>query len=110
MFISRKPMPAAVRARGRRFVQLAERAHQAGQQAQAEYFIDLAYEVMRGYDALVLVDALPDRGAPGTVHVQKLPGLVGADRMFMPAGTGSVTCTIVPMGSATGPLLCGVST
>ncbi|MBV9653936.1 MAG: hypothetical protein JOZ42_05180 [Acetobacteraceae bacterium] len=46
MFISRKPLPAAVRERGRRFVELAERAHQAGQQAHAEYFIDLAYEVM----------------------------------------------------------------
>lgn len=29
----------------------------------------LAYDLLDGYDALVLVDALPDRGAPGTVHV-----------------------------------------
>jgi hypothetical protein len=49
-------------------------------------------------------------GAPETVHVQKLPGLVGADRIVTPNGTGSVTCTIVPIGSATGPLLRGVST
>ena len=46
MFISSQPMTAAVRERGRRFVELAERAHEAGQQAHAEYFIDLAYEVM----------------------------------------------------------------
>jgi hydrogenase maturation protease len=29
----------------------------------------LAYDLLEGWDALVLVDALPDRGAPGTVHV-----------------------------------------
>ncbi|MGD9620406.1 MAG: hydrogenase maturation protease [Mycolicibacterium sp.] len=29
----------------------------------------LAYDLLDGYDALVLVDALPDRGAPGTLHV-----------------------------------------
>jgi hydrogenase maturation protease len=29
----------------------------------------LAYDLLEGYDALVLVDALPDRGAPGTLHV-----------------------------------------
>ena len=29
----------------------------------------LAYDLLDGCDALVLVDALPDRGAPGTVHV-----------------------------------------
>jgi hydrogenase maturation protease len=29
----------------------------------------LAYELLEGYRALVLVDALPSRGAPGTVHV-----------------------------------------
>ena len=29
----------------------------------------LAYDLLDGCDALVLVDALPDRGAPGTLHV-----------------------------------------
>jgi hydrogenase maturation protease len=29
----------------------------------------LAYDLLDGYDALVLVDALPGRGAPGTLHV-----------------------------------------
>jgi hydrogenase maturation protease len=29
----------------------------------------LAYDLLAGCDALVLVDALPDRGAPGTLHV-----------------------------------------
>lgn len=31
--------------------------------------VHLAYDLLQGWDALVLVDALPDRGAPGTVHV-----------------------------------------
>ncbi len=29
----------------------------------------LAYDLLEGYRTLVLVDALPNRGAPGTVHV-----------------------------------------
>ena len=29
----------------------------------------LAYDLLDDWDALVLVDALPDRGSPGTVHV-----------------------------------------
>lgn len=29
----------------------------------------LAYDLLDGWAALVLVDALPDRGAPGTLHV-----------------------------------------
>ena len=29
----------------------------------------LAYDLLDGCDALVLVDALPSRGAPGTLHV-----------------------------------------
>jgi hydrogenase maturation protease len=29
----------------------------------------LAYDLLDGCDALVLVDALPNRGSPGTVHV-----------------------------------------
>jgi hydrogenase maturation protease len=29
----------------------------------------LAYDLLDGWDALVLVDAIPDRGAPGTVRI-----------------------------------------
>lgn len=29
----------------------------------------LAYDLLDGWDALVLVDAIPSRGAPGTLHV-----------------------------------------
>lgn len=29
----------------------------------------LAYDLLEDWDALVLIDALPDRGAPGTLHV-----------------------------------------
>jgi hydrogenase maturation protease len=29
----------------------------------------LAYDLLEDWDALVLVDALPDRGSPGTLHV-----------------------------------------
>ncbi|WP_077041730.1 hydrogenase maturation protease [Rhodococcus sp. MTM3W5.2] len=31
--------------------------------------VHLAYDLLDGWDALVLVDALPDRGAPGTIRV-----------------------------------------
>ena len=33
--------------------------------------LDLAYEVMRGYDALVLVDAAAQGGEPGTLYVME---------------------------------------
>ncbi len=33
--------------------------------------LDLAYEVMRGYDALVLLDATRQGGAPGTLYVME---------------------------------------
>jgi len=42
----------------------------------------LAYDLLDGYDALVLVDALPDRGAPGTLHVFE------ADHETLSAGVG----------------------
>lgn len=42
----------------------------------------LAYDLLDGYDALVLVDALPDRGTPGTVHVFE------ADHENLSAATG----------------------
>lgn len=48
----------------------------------------LAYDLLDGYDALVLVDALPDRGAPGTLHVfeadhQSLSATAGVDAHAM---------------------------
>src|SRR6476660_6237323 len=42
----------------------------------------LAYDLLDGCDALVLVDALPDRGAPGTLHVFE------ADHETLSAGIG----------------------
>jgi hydrogenase maturation protease len=35
--------------------------------------LDLAYEVMRGYDALVLVDVSRQGGEPGTLYVMDVP-------------------------------------
>jgi hydrogenase maturation protease len=41
----------------------------------------LAYDVLDGWDALVLVDALPDRGAPGTIEILRAdPGASRPDR------------------------------
>ena len=42
----------------------------------------LAYDLLDGCEALVLVDALPNRGAPGTVHVFE------ADHETLTAGIG----------------------
>lgn len=42
----------------------------------------LAYDLLDGYDALVLVDALPSRGTPGTLHVFE------ADHERLSAATG----------------------
>jgi hydrogenase maturation protease len=42
----------------------------------------LAYDLLDGCEALVLVDALPNRGAPGTVHVFE------ADHERLTAGVG----------------------
>ena len=35
--------------------------------------LDLAYEVMRGYDALVLIDVSRQGGEPGTLYVMEAP-------------------------------------
>lgn len=48
----------------------------------------LAYDLLDGCDALVLVDAIPDRGAPGTLHVFEAdlgntPGATGLDAHAM---------------------------
>jgi hydrogenase maturation protease len=32
----------------------------------------LAYDLLAGYDALVLVDTVPNRGTPGTIHVMEV--------------------------------------
>ena len=42
----------------------------------------LAYDLLDGFEALVLVDALPNRGSPGTVHVFE------ADHDTLSAGIG----------------------
>lgn len=42
----------------------------------------LAYDLLDGCDALVLVDALPNRGSPGTMHVFE------ADHESLSAGIG----------------------
>jgi hydrogenase maturation protease len=42
----------------------------------------LAYDLLDGYDALVLVDALPSQGAPGTLHVFE------ADHQHLSAASG----------------------
>jgi hydrogenase maturation protease len=42
----------------------------------------LAYDLLDGCDALVLVDAVPDRGSPGTLHVFE------ADHETLSAGIG----------------------
>ncbi|MGZ8802241.1 MAG: hydrogenase maturation protease [Mycobacterium sp.] len=48
----------------------------------------LAYDLLDGYDALVLVDALPGRGAPGTLHIfeadhERLSATTGLDAHAM---------------------------
>ncbi|BBY67211.1 peptidase M52 [Mycolicibacterium helvum] len=52
----------------------------------------LAYDLLDGWDALVLVDAIPDRGAPGTVRVfeadhETLSTPAGFDAHSMDPGT-----------------------
>jgi hydrogenase maturation protease len=51
----------------------------------------LAYDLLDGCDALVLVDAIPSRGAPGTLHVfeadhESLFATVGLDAHAMDPG------------------------
>lgn len=52
----------------------------------------LAYDLLDGWDAVVLVDALPNRGAPGTVHVfeadhESLSAAAGLDAHAMDPAT-----------------------
>jgi hydrogenase maturation protease len=51
----------------------------------------LAYDLLDGYDALVLVDALPSQGVPGTLHVfeadlETLGATAGLDAHAMDPG------------------------
>ena len=51
----------------------------------------LAYDLLDGCDALVLVDAIPNNGAPGTVHVfeadhESLAAAAGLDAHAMDPG------------------------
>jgi hydrogenase maturation protease len=51
----------------------------------------LAYDLLEGCEALVLVDAIPDQGAPGTVHVfeadhESLTATAGLDAHAMDPG------------------------
>jgi hydrogenase maturation protease len=51
----------------------------------------LAYDLLEGCDGLVLIDAIPDHGAPGTVHVfeadhESLTAAAGLDAHAMDPG------------------------
>jgi hydrogenase maturation protease len=53
--------------------------------------VHLAYDLLDGCEALVLVDAIPSRGAPGTVHVfeadhESLAAAAGLDAHAMDPG------------------------
>lgn len=53
--------------------------------------LDLAYEVMRGYDALVIVDVSAQGGAPGTLYVmeadeESVPGAIEDGETINPHG------------------------
>jgi len=61
----------------------------------------LAYDLLDGWDALVLVDAIPDRGAPGTVRVfeadhETLSSQVGFDAHSM--DPGAVFASLAALG------------
>ncbi|MEU8547636.1 hydrogenase maturation protease [Streptomyces roseoverticillatus] len=47
--------------------------------------MDLAYRLLDGYDAAVLVDAVPRGGTPGTLYVLDLDGLDGTERGLVQA-------------------------
>jgi hydrogenase maturation protease len=61
----------------------------------------LAYDLLDDHQALVLVDALPDRGAPGTLHVfeadhETLSARVGLDAHAM--DPGAVFASLAALG------------
>ena len=58
--------------------------------------LDLAYEVMRGYDALVLVDVSKQGGEPGTLYVMEpdeeaVPGAIEDGEAINPHGMDPAT-------------------
>jgi hydrogenase maturation protease len=61
----------------------------------------LAYDLLDGCEALVLVDAIPSRGAPGTVHIfeadhESLSATAGLDAHAM--DPGAVFATLNALG------------
>jgi hydrogenase maturation protease len=65
--------------------------------------VHLAYDLLEDWDALILVDALPSRGSPGTVHVfeadhELLAGSVGLDAHAMDPAT--VFASLKALGGA----------
>ena len=66
----------------------------------------LAYDLLEGWDALVLVDALPSRGSPGTLHVfeadhESLSTTAGLDAHAM--DPAAVFASLVALGGAPPP-------
>jgi hydrogenase maturation protease len=58
--------------------------------------LDLAYEVMRGYDALILIDASQQGGEPGTLYVMEpdedsTPGAINDGETINPHGMDPAT-------------------
>jgi hydrogenase maturation protease len=63
--------------------------------------VHLAYDLLDGWQALVLIDALPSRGSPGTVHVfeadhQTLTATTGLDAHAM--DPAAVFATLTALG------------
>ncbi len=46
----------------------------------------LAHDLLEGWDTLILVDAVPNRGSPGTLHVFQAD--FQADQAYWPSATG----------------------
>ena len=68
--------------------------------------LHLAYDLLEDWDALVLIDAVPDRGSPGTVHVfqndhETLSATAGFDAHSM--DPGAVFATLRSLGGVAPP-------
>jgi hydrogenase maturation protease len=68
--------------------------------------LHLAYDLLEDWDALVLIDAVPDRGSPGTVHVfqsdhETLSTTAGFDAHSM--DPGAVFATLRSLGGVAPP-------
>lgn len=71
----------------------------------------LAYDLLQGWDRLILVDALPDRGSPGRLEVIELPAEpLGAGELDAHAmGPEAVLSSLAALGGALPPaVLVGV--